>query len=505
METKPNRSSIIVGTLLLAAGVLTLLGQVFGPRFGSGILWPVIVIAFGLAFFAGMLVGGRSFGALAIPGSIITGIGVILFFQNLFGLWETWSYAWALIICAVGIGIYIYGLWSRFPGARRDGLRVAQVGLTLFVIFGLLFEFVFSISGINYAVNGLFWPAVVIVLGLFMLINRSFRLIRNQEGDQHNDNNLFWPVIFIGAGLLWAMVRLGQISPSQVNSLVSLWPVLIVAAGVNILLGRRLQWVNLLFGALVVAGMFYVIYNADQLGVRSRTPWGVLGVNFNDGKPVTQWVAGSGTVVEEERKISNINELILRGTGEVEIIQGSVPSLTIEAEDNLLQYILTEESSGRLTISTKSGVGFSNTRPIRYTLTVKDINAISVSGAASISSEKLETSDLKITLAGFGNVDFGALQADELTLNISGSGNINAAGEVNNLVIKISGAGSYNGSDLEAQTALVNISGVGRAVVWVAHRLEPRISGVGSISYYGDPEVIENNSGLVNVRRLGSK
>jgi hypothetical protein len=505
METKHNRSSLVIGAMLLAVGVLALAGQLIGPR-GGGVLWPFIVIGFGLAFFVGMLFGGRSFGPLAIPGSIITGIGLILFVQNFFGLWETWSYAWALIICAVGVGLFIYGAWSDLPDLRRSGAKVMEVGLTLFIVFGIIFEVIFSISGVTIPINGLFWPAMLVLLGVGLLIVRSFRLIRSNNTDYpRHDVNLFWPVIFIGAGILWIMLRQGTVSTTQLNTLVSLWPVLIVAAGVNLLLGRRLQWVNLLFGALVVAGMFYVVFNGQQLGLAARSPWGMLGINVNSDGPVTQWVAGSGKSIDETREISDIEEIVLRGAGDLEIIQGSAPALVITAEDNLLQYIVTEQSGKRLTIGTKPGIGFTNSRPVHYRLTVKNLREVSVSGAASIDAANLTVSDLILDISGYGHANLSKIQAKSLELNISGSGNMDVSGSTERLDIAISGAGGFNGPDLKASDVSVEISGVGRAVVWATETLKPSVSGVGSVSYYGDPSLDENNSGLVNVHRIGSK
>lgn len=502
MENKQNRSSIVIGAILLAIGVLTLVGQIVGPRWG-GDLWPFIVIGLGAAFFVGMVVGGRTLGPLAVPGSIITGIGLILLVQNTFGLWETWSYSWALIICAVGVGLFIYGAWSNLPELRSSGLKVMEVGLILFVIFGLIFEAIFSISGVNIPINGLFWPVLLIVLGLGMLIVRSYRLIRRD--DQHHDVNLFWPVIFIGAGILWIMVRLDMVSTTQVTSLVSLWPVLIVAAGVNLLIGRRFQWVNLLFAGLVVAGMFYVVYNGQALGIASRSPWGIFGVNFNVDQPVTEWVTGSGKVIDETREIGDITEIELQGSGDLEIIQGETPSLVITAEDNLLQYILSEQSGKRLTLRTKRGVGFTNSRPIHYRLTVKDLRSIQVSGAASIESKDLEVNDLEVSISGYGKGNFTNLQAESLKFEISGSGNMDASGTVDEVEIEISGAGAFDGGDLKANDVRIEISGVGNATVWAVERLTPRVSGVGNVGYYGDPTIDENNSGLVNIHRIGGK
>jgi hypothetical protein len=163
------RSSMFVGLALIGLGVLFLLQQVFNWSLWDA-LWPFVVIAFGGLFFAGMVVGGKGAGPLAIPGSIITTIGLILFTVNLLDHWEAWAYAWGLIVAAVGLGLALNGWWSDLPGLRRSGLELARLGLTLFVVFALIFEVL--IFG-TFRVGSWFGPVLLIALGLWQLLRRS--------------------------------------------------------------------------------------------------------------------------------------------------------------------------------------------------------------------------------------------------------------------------------------------------------------------------------------------
>ncbi|MCC7359853.1 MAG: hypothetical protein IT317_10270 [Anaerolineales bacterium] len=164
-----NRASLLVGFALIVLGVLFLLQQFFNWRIWDT-LWPVIVIAAGGLFFAGMAAGGKAAGPLAIPGSIITVSGAMLFVFNLIGRWEAWAYSWGLIVAAVGLGLVIFGWWSDLPGLRRSGFDVIRVGLSLFVIFGFLFEVLFFRS---VRVGDWIFPALLIVLGVWLLVRRS--------------------------------------------------------------------------------------------------------------------------------------------------------------------------------------------------------------------------------------------------------------------------------------------------------------------------------------------
>ena len=167
METKrSNAGALVGGAVLIAFGLLALAGQVF-RSLDWGFLWPLTVIVPGALFFVAMFAGGKQTAGFAIPGSIVSGIGLLLLYQSLSGHWESWSYAWALIIIFVGAGIYIMGLYTNDAGQKKSGAGVMKVGLILFVIFGTIFEMIFSSFG-----NWLF-PILLILLGVYLILSRS--------------------------------------------------------------------------------------------------------------------------------------------------------------------------------------------------------------------------------------------------------------------------------------------------------------------------------------------
>src|SRR5688572_10890046 len=106
MQTnRSNAGTLIVGAILIVFGLLALAGNVV-PNLDWGFLWPFAIIGFGGLFFLAMFAGGRPAAAFAIPASIISGIGLVLLFQNITGRWESMSYFWTLIILFVAVGIY---------------------------------------------------------------------------------------------------------------------------------------------------------------------------------------------------------------------------------------------------------------------------------------------------------------------------------------------------------------------------------------------------------------
>jgi hypothetical protein len=126
--------------------------------------WPIQIVGFGLLFF---LAGIFSWvPALFIPGTIITGIGGLLYYQNFTGNWESWSYAWALIPGFVGVGLVLFGVFGRKWGAIVGGLWNIAVSLILFSIFGTAFGNIVNVDKV--------WPVALVVIGIFILFG-AFR------------------------------------------------------------------------------------------------------------------------------------------------------------------------------------------------------------------------------------------------------------------------------------------------------------------------------------------
>jgi hypothetical protein len=497
-----NRTNLTLGVILIIIGALFLLGQFF-DFLNWDSLWPFIVIGVGAAFFVGMIVGGKPASGLAIPGSILSMIGLILFFQNTFNLWESWSYAWALIIVAVGIGIMISGKWGEHPDQVKSGWDLTKLGLILFLVFGALMNFVFNVSGVTQPRSSLIFAIILAVLGLALLISRIVGLIRQPE--QVSKTDLFWPVIFLGAGILWALVSLNWLSVNQVVSLLNLWPVLLIAIGLFLLLGRRNAWVGGLIGLLFVATMFLGAIFAKPLGLTDRLAIALPSIELGDSFIFGERIKGSGNVVTETRPVSGFNQIELSTIGDAEVVQGDTESLTVEADDNVLPYIITEVQGNRLKIYVKSGIILSGAHSIHYKISVKDLVAMDVSGAATVKVGTLNTSRMSFNVSGAGNLFFDNLQAGSMSGELSGGSTLTAAGKVEDLKLEVSGAGSFKGQDLECKTAKVEASGGATATVWVTEDLDVNASGGATVAYYGSPSVSKDTSGGARLVPHGNK
>ncbi len=134
--------------------------------------WPLLVVLFGLTFIAEMLTSKRHGAGLAIPGTLIIVIGLLLFVQNRFDLWITWTYVWALLIVAIGLGLAIMNAYLRRDGLRKAAGILIGLGLVLFVGFGVLFELIFQVRGAD-IYSGIFLGGGLVLLGLYVVFSRA--------------------------------------------------------------------------------------------------------------------------------------------------------------------------------------------------------------------------------------------------------------------------------------------------------------------------------------------
>jgi len=185
--------------------------------------------------------------------------------------------------------------------------------------------------------------------------------------------------------------------------------------------------------------------------------------------------AGSGQLATQSRQVSSFTSVELTGVGELSIDQTGTESLTVSAEDNLLPLLTSKVEGDTLILGKKPNNRIVTTKPITYTLTMKDITGLAVSGSGTINAPKLST--------------------DALRIEISGSGMITTAGNADDQSLEISGSGRYLADGLTTKTTTAEISGSGTASVVASDALDVKISGSGTLTYSGNPQVTQTVSG----------
>jgi hypothetical protein len=109
-----------------------------------------------------------------VPGCVVTTVGLLLAVMNAFSLWQTWAYAWGLVVASVGLGLILQG--ERLDQQRTVdvGVRLLEGGVLAFVVLGVFFELVLDLSHVGGGtLRGVAGPLILILVGLFVLVRRE--------------------------------------------------------------------------------------------------------------------------------------------------------------------------------------------------------------------------------------------------------------------------------------------------------------------------------------------
>ena len=159
----------VLGGILIVLGLVFFASQQLNIDIGDA-TWPFYVIAPGVAMVAFGLTQRRGSG-LAIAGSIVTMVGLVLLYQNATDHWESWAYAWALVgPGGSGIGMLLYGTRSGDTRMARDGFFTILTALSLFAAGLVFFEGIIGISGERLPLPSWALPVAVMVIGVLVLL-----------------------------------------------------------------------------------------------------------------------------------------------------------------------------------------------------------------------------------------------------------------------------------------------------------------------------------------------
>jgi len=172
----------------------------------------------------------------------------------------------------------------------------------------------------------------------------------------------------------------------------------------------------------------------------------------------SDYIHGSGLVVEEDRVVSGFTGVSLETQGEVVVILGDAEALHLQGEDNMLAEIITEVEDGTLRIRTPRGVSLRPSRPLVFTVTLASLDHLVNSGSGSIEADTVIAPDLTLVVSGSGSVYLGIANLTDLVSIISGSGGVSIADlQASTLQTTVSGSGPFLADQGQADSHVLAI------------------------------------------------
>ncbi|WP_052180856.1 GIN domain-containing protein [Alistipes sp. ZOR0009] len=175
-------------------------------------------------------------------------------------------------------------------------------------------------------------------------------------------------------------------------------------------------------------------------------------------------VKAEGEMKEKSITTQAFKEVTVTGQATLNVSYGDVQTITLKAQESILDIIEVKSDGKLLTIGVKDGYSISTNKGIV-------VNVV------------LPTPVEKYTVAGAAEV------------NVTGK-------PQENLNIEVAGAADFNGGALEVKNVTVAIAGAGDCKVWATDNLAVSIAGAGDVKYRGNPVLKKDIAGIGSVKAI---
>jgi hypothetical protein len=203
-------------------------------------------------------------------------------------------------------------------------------------------------------------------------------------------------------------------------------------------------------------------------------------------------VHGNHKVTKSERSTGSFTGIKVSSGVDVYLRQGDTQSVTVEADENLHEYILTEVKDDVLHVYTEANIRDAERE--RVYVTMKEIKSVTTSSAGDVVGETpVKTDELELSASSAGDINL-EVYAKEVEVDISSSGDMTLKGEAEKLKADLSSAGDLKAYDLKTREADVSVSSAGDADINVSDKLTARASSAGDIRYMGNPVQVDAHS-----------
>jgi hypothetical protein len=213
-------------------------------------------------------------------------------------------------------------------------------------------------------------------------------------------------------------------------------------------------------------------------------------------------IKGNGNIKTESRTAGIFSSVDVSGSLDVYVRQDSACSVKVEADENLMNYIIVRTEGNLLVIETKDGYNLSGSKHIKVYVSSPVFKRLKASGACDVIGENKITSAemISIDLSGASDVKL-ELKTPKVEAELSGAGSAELRGETKDFSVSGSGSSDIKCMELMAENVSIDISGAGDAEVFASVKLDVEVSGAGNVKYKGTATVNKSISGAGSVKK----
>ncbi len=209
-------------------------------------------------------------------------------------------------------------------------------------------------------------------------------------------------------------------------------------------------------------------------------------INFNNG------VKGNGNVTVEQRSINEPFTAIKATEGlDVILTQSNHESISVEADENLQELIITEVVDNVLKIHTKENIGKCKSKKVMVSF--RDVSSIIATSGSDVKATNTITAqnlELETTSGSDMNLD---VNTSTLTCKSTSGSDLKLSGKTIKLMAEATSGSDIKAANLVAESSQVKATSGADITVNTSKELTAKATSGADIRYLGNPEIVNKS------------
>lgn len=209
--------------------------------------------------------------------------------------------------------------------------------------------------------------------------------------------------------------------------------------------------------------------------------------------------AGKGETIEKDYPtIESFTSVKSDIVANIEYTQSDIVKVRVKGDKKLVENLMVSETDGVLNLYSVKKLSTKGQKRMAVYISSPTLEKIDMKGVGNfVLNGFVEAETLTVNFEGVGNFEGMDLKSNTIKASYRGVGNLKLGGKADLLELRSEGVGNVNTKELKAKDVMVKAEGVGSVKCYASESIDLTNSGVGSITYFGNP-VVDNltNSGV---------
>lgn len=211
------------------------------------------------------------------------------------------------------------------------------------------------------------------------------------------------------------------------------------------------------------------------------------------GADVFNRVNGNRNVIVKERKLQGDFSGIKVSTGiDVYISQGNANAITVEADENLHEIIITEVYNGVLKIYSDKNIWRAKARKVH--VTVENLSLLKATSGSDVYSETIiKTNEISISATSGADINI-EVAAESVSTSATSGSDIEISGSTVNHAANATSGSSIDAYDLKSENVIAKATSGANINIYASQKIEAKATSGGDVDFKGNPTIVNKKS-----------